>query len=184
MPKEIKGDFQNVLLNTRGNATGKLLVKDLFQPLPFAILKMSGKDNQRGAGILAHITSLSSHFGIGDLGPEAYVFADFLHRSGQKYWQLLPVNPVEEGQGYSPYSATSSRAGNTWLISPELLVNDGLLSQEVVTDFYLPQEEVANYEAAALVRDELFEQAWHSFNKSPATQLQQAFLKYCQTHRY
>src|SRR3954449_2852612 len=96
-------------------------------------------DNKRGAGVLLHISSLPSYFGIGDMGPEAKSFADFLHRSGQKYWQLLPLNPVEEGQGYSPYSSISSRAGNTLLISPKLLVDDGLLSADELEQYYLPQ---------------------------------------------
>ena len=82
-------------------------------------------ENKRGAGILLHITSLPSVFGIGDMGPEAKKFADFLHRSKQKYWQLLPLNPTEEGQGHSPYSSISSRAGNTLLISPKVLLLKG-----------------------------------------------------------
>lgn len=95
-------------------------------------------ENKRGAGILLHISSLTSPFGIGDLGPGAKMFADFLHRSGQKYWQLLPLNPTEQGQGHSPYSSISSRAGNTLFISPQLLVNEGLLDPEHLQLYYLP----------------------------------------------
>ncbi len=81
----------------------------------------------RASGILLHPTSLPGRFGIGDLGGEAYKFVDFLARSGQTYWQILPLAPV--GQGNSPYSAYSAFAGNTLLISPESLVTDGLLDQ-------------------------------------------------------
>src|SRR5215212_8703586 len=97
-------------------------------------------ENKRRAGILLHISSLPSRFGIGDLGPEARLFADSLHRSKQKYWQLLPLNPTEQGQGHSPYSSISSRAGNTLLISPELLAEEGVLDAEELKQYYLPQE--------------------------------------------
>jgi len=81
----------------------------------------------RASGILLHPTSLPGRFGIGDLGGEAYKFVDFLVESGQKYWQILPLAPV--GQGNSPYSAYSAFAGNTLLISPESLVTDALMDQ-------------------------------------------------------
>ena len=84
----------------------------------------------RSGGIILHITSLPGPFGIGDLGPEAYRFTDLLVECGFKYWQMLPLNPVEEGMGYSPYSSTSAFAGNTMLISPELLVREGLLQAD------------------------------------------------------
>lgn len=71
---------------------------------------------ERSAGILLHITSLPSRFGIGDLGPEAYTFADQLQEAGQRYWQILPLNPTEIGYGNSPYSSHSAFAGNPLLI--------------------------------------------------------------------
>src|SRR3954471_7507285 len=95
------------------------------QEVPFSFAQI-----KRSAGILLHITSLPSAFGIGDLGPGAFAFADFLQRSGQTFWQLLPLNPTTAGQGFSPYSAYSGMAGNPLLISPELLVKDGLLSKK------------------------------------------------------
>ena len=84
----------------------------------------------RSSGLILHITSLPGPFGIGDLGPEAYKFADLLVKCGFKYWQLLPLNPIEESTGYSPYSSTSAFAGNAMLISPELLVKDGFLEKK------------------------------------------------------
>jgi 4-alpha-glucanotransferase len=84
--------------------------------------------NKRGAGILMHITSLPSPYGIGDIGPAALRFADFLKRSKQKYWQLLPLNPTGSSQGYSPYSSTASMAMNPMLISLEDLRVQGLLT--------------------------------------------------------
>lgn len=87
----------------------------------------------RGSGILLHVTSLPSSFGIGDLGPEAYKFVDFLYRSKVKHWQILPLNPTSPGTGYSPYSSDSTFAGNILLISPEQLVSDGFLKNNDLT---------------------------------------------------
>ncbi|MBM4325483.1 MAG: 4-alpha-glucanotransferase [Deltaproteobacteria bacterium] len=83
----------------------------------------------RTSGILLHITSLPSPFGIGDLGPQAYQFADFLARTKQSYWQVLPLNPTDQISGNSPYSSSSAFAGNPLLINPELLVESGLLKK-------------------------------------------------------
>src|SRR5256714_10575884 len=79
----------------------------------------------RSSGVLLHPTSLPSPFGIGDLGPAAYEFVDFLVAAGQTLWQVLPLGPT--GYGDSPYACYSAFAGNTLLISPEQLVKDGLL---------------------------------------------------------
>ncbi len=81
----------------------------------------------RGSGILLHISSLPSCYGIGDLGPWSFRFADFLRDAGQKYWQFLPVHPVDAVQNYSPYSSPSAFAGNPLFISPEELFRDGFL---------------------------------------------------------
>ena len=78
----------------------------------------------RGSGILMHITSLPSDNGIGTLGKAAYEFADFLKKSGQSYWQILPVNPT--GFGDSPYQALSAFAGNPYLIDLDILCKEGL----------------------------------------------------------
>lgn len=81
----------------------------------------------RGAGILMHITSLPSKYGIGTIGKGAFEFVDFLKKSGQKYWQILPVGPT--GFGDSPYQSFSIYAGNSYLIDLELLCEDGLLTK-------------------------------------------------------
>ena len=77
----------------------------------------------RKSGILLHPTSLAGSFGIGTLGKSAYRFADWLHRSNQKLWQLLPLGPT--GYGDSPYASFSTFAGNPLLIDFELLVESG-----------------------------------------------------------
>ncbi len=84
--------------------------------------------NQRASGILLHPTSFPSHGGIGDLGPAAYEFIDFLAAARQSLWQVLPLNPA--GIGNSPYSSTSAFAGNVLLISLDRLAERGLISRD------------------------------------------------------
>src|SRR5213593_80743 len=81
----------------------------------------------RATGILLHPTSLPSRGGIGDLGPAAYEFVDFLAAARQGLWQVLPLGPL--GYGYSPYSSTSAFAGNPLLISLERLAQRGWLDR-------------------------------------------------------
>ena len=81
----------------------------------------------RSSGVRLHPTSLPGPHGVGDFGPDAYRFLDFLHSAGQKLWQVLPLNPT--GYGDSPFQCFSARAGNPLLISLERLVDRGLLSR-------------------------------------------------------
>ena len=79
----------------------------------------------RASGLLLHVTSLPSPYGIGDVGPAAMAWIDRLSDAGQSWWQALPLGPT--GYGNSPYQSLSSFAGNGLLISPEWLIEDGLL---------------------------------------------------------
>jgi 4-alpha-glucanotransferase len=178
LPKELQNVVQNVFSHKKTEKGKGLLVKELFQHLPFAVLKGRQTTNERGAGILVHITSLPSLFGIGDLGPEAKAFADFLYRSGQKYWQLLPLNPTEKGQGHSPYSALSSKAGNPLHISPEGLAKDGLLNADDMPHYHLPQQSKADYAEAERVKNELLEKAFAAFVRQKASPLHDAFKQF------
>src|SRR6201994_2723024 len=91
---------------------------------------MSGEasNQDRMSGVLLHVTSLPSYGGVGDFGPAAYEFVDFLVAAGQKLWQVLPLSPT--GYGSSPYSALSAFAGNYQLISLEYLVRQGYLGED------------------------------------------------------
>src|SRR6478735_10511506 len=88
--------------------------------------------SERCSGILLHPTSLPGPHGVGDLGPEAHRFVNFLARAGQRYWQMLPVGPL--GGGASPYDSPSAFAGSPLLISLEVLVERGLLSASELGD--------------------------------------------------
>ena len=84
----------------------------------------------RASGILMHITSLPSPYGIGTMGKESYKFVDFLKKAGQKYWQILPLTPT--GYGDSPYQSCSTYAGNPYLIDLDTLVEQGLLEHDEI----------------------------------------------------
>lgn len=90
----------------------------------------------RASGILLHISSLPSPYGIGTLGKAAYDFADFLRAAGQHYWQILPIGPTSYGD--SPYQSPSTCAGNPYFIDLDLLVEDGLLAQEELEEISWP----------------------------------------------
>ncbi len=83
------------------------------------------RPGQCSSGVLLHMASRPSPYGIGDVGPAAFAWVDQLHDAGQRWWQALPLGP--SGLGNSPYSCLSSFAGNSLLISPDLLNEDGLL---------------------------------------------------------
>ena len=82
----------------------------------------------RKSGILMHITSLPGPYGVGTLGKSAYAFLEFLHKSGQQSWQMLPLTPT--GYGDSPYQSCSAYAGNPYLIDLDTLVRQHLLTKE------------------------------------------------------
>jgi len=122
--------------------------------------------SERRSGILLHITSLPSPFGIGDIGPSAYRFVDFLHDAHQMYWQILPLNQTTPAYDNSPYLCTSAFAGNINLISPEQMVKDGFLKKPDVKnppDF--PQDYV-DFEPVIRYKDTLFSIAYERFRNS------------------
>ncbi len=121
---------------------------------------------RRGSGILLHLTSLPSPFGIGDMGPWAYRFADFLAESRQSYWQILPLNPTNPVHANSPYHSTSAFAGSRLLISPEMLVQEGWLQQSDLASVPdLPREKV-DYRAVHAYKEMLLALAYERFART------------------
>src|SRR2546425_9765033 len=131
----------------------------------------------RASGILLHPTSLPGRFGIGDLGDEAYRFADFLVASGQSLWQVLPLGPT--GYGDSPYACYSAFAGNTLLISPERLVAEGLLTEDDLNDApYFPDERV-DFESVHQFKEALLRKAFARFQQTADAGIRNAFASFC-----
>jgi len=118
----------------------------------------------RSSGILLHPTSLPGRFGVGDFGDEAYRFVDFLAASGQSLWQVLPLGPT--GYGDSPYQCFSAFAGNTLLISPEKLVEDGLLSSANLEGTPRFPEENVDFGSAIKFKYDLLKEAYERFKQT------------------
>jgi len=117
-----------------------------------------------GCGILLHVTSLPSPYGMGDLGPEAFGFADLLHHTGERVWQILPLNPTSPASGNSPYYSSSCFGSNTLLISPDLLCRDNLLDRGDITPLpHFPEGEV-DFARVVPYREHLLDLAATRFN--------------------
>ena len=136
----------------------------------------------RSSGILLHPTSLPGPFGIGDLGPEAYAFADFLEAAGQSLWQVLPLGPTAYGD--SPYACYSAFAGNTLLVSPEQLIADGLLRKGDVGDAPQFASEQVDFAAARKFKDSILLRAFATFKRLSDSSLQFAFADFCEHGAY
>jgi 4-alpha-glucanotransferase len=115
---------------------------------------------RRGSGILLHVTSLPSRFGVGDFGPASRRFIDFCARSAQSYWQILPLTPTSTFIGNSPYSGDSAFALNPVLISPEKMVEDGYLEPGEIEGFVQDDPFVADYDRAEAFKMDLLRLAF------------------------
>ncbi len=129
----------------------------------------------RSSGILLHVTSLPGTYGIGDLGPAASVWVDALAQARQSWWQVLPLGPT--GYGDSPYQCFSAFAGNPNLISPDLLVRDGLLDPADLVNLDFPEDWV-DYERVIAFKERISRLAWQRFEAGTAPQLRTAFEQF------
>jgi len=136
----------------------------------------------RGSGVLMHISSLPSKFGIGDLGPTAYNFAELLKDNKQHFWQILPLNPVELKHGNSPYYSYSAFAGNPLFISPELLYQDGLISKSDLEKYCLSEETYIDFPVIYPLKEEMLAKSCKIFNRS--TKFQYEFEDFCQKQAF
>src|SRR5438270_1788368 len=127
----------------------------------------------RASGILLHPTSLPGRFGIGDLGDEAYRFADFLDAGGQSLWQVLPLGPT--GYGDSPYAGYSAFAGNTLLVSPERLSAAGLLSKNDLNDIAPLMSDRVDFARAHEIKDAVLRKAFAKYQQTTDTEFRSAF---------
>jgi len=131
----------------------------------------------RSSGVLLHPTSLPGPYGVGDFGPEAYRFLDFLHAAGQKLWQVLPLNPT--GYGDSPFQCFSATAGNPLLLSVDRLRDQELLAVEdlaATPDF--PVDHV-DYELAGHFKLALLSKAANAFFASGSAETRKEYLRFC-----
>jgi 4-alpha-glucanotransferase len=136
---------------------------------------------ERSGGVLLHPTSLPGRYGVGDLGPQAYQFIDWLKSSGCKLWQVLPLGPT--GYGDSPYQCFSAFAGNPYLISFDGLVEDGLLTQDDFAD--MPKFNASRVDFGSLIpwKLDLLQKAFSRFGSSDGSPLQIEFEAFCSENR-
>jgi 4-alpha-glucanotransferase len=137
---------------------------------------------QRSAGILFHPSSLFNAFPIGDLGPSANAFVDFLHDSGQRRWQMLPIGPT--GEDNSPYQSSSAFAGNPLLISPERLVAQGLLNRQDILLLGSKDAGSVNYPEAAHWKMPLLKKAFEHFGEQQHVGRQSEFDAFSKAESY
>ncbi|MCR5176759.1 MAG: 4-alpha-glucanotransferase [Anaerovibrio sp.] len=136
----------------------------------------------RQCGVLMHPTSFPSKYGIGDFGPEAYKFVDFLAKGKQNIWQILPLTPVDDC--YSPYASPSAFAGNTMLISPDKLMEIGLLEPRDLQGCEGPVGNKADYKLAKTVKRKLMDIAAENFFKGNQPELLQKYEEFCKKESY
>ncbi len=117
--------------------------------------------NNRQSGILLHITSLPSNYGIGSLGKAAYEFIDFLKTSAQKLWQIFPLGPT--GYGDSPYQTFSAFAGNPLLVDLDELLKNGLLSKSDMNNSIAFNEDKVDYAFVKEYKNQIYKKAFKNF---------------------
>lgn len=135
---------------------------------------------KRASGVLLHPTSLPGPYGIGDIGPAAYDWIDTLVRARQAWWQILPLGPT--GYGDSPYQCFSAFAGNVYLLSPDLLIRDGLIGAHDVVGQYFPDDRV-DYGRVIPFKLGLLRRAWENFRVGQVPWLKEPFAVYCSANR-
>ncbi|CAN5433816.1 4-alpha-glucanotransferase [soil metagenome] len=136
----------------------------------------------RASGILLHPTSLPGGYGIGDLGPEAFRFVDFLAAAGQTYWQILPLGPT--GYGDSPYQCFSAFAGNPLLISPEKLIEDRLITEEDLADKPDFIAHKVDFGGVYNWKNQLLPKAYEGFHQVTSVDFRGKFGTFCQENEF
>ncbi len=134
----------------------------------------------RRSGVLLHPTSLPSPYGIGDFGPDAYRFVDFLTAAGQHLWQVLPLNPPEIT--HSPYMCLSAFAGNPLLISPDLLIRDHLLKPEDLVDIPAFPSHRVDFTDVINYKTELLNRSFNIFERHDDASLYRQFNEFSRLH--
>ena len=131
----------------------------------------------RASGVLLHVSSLPSPYGIGDVGPVALATVDRLQAAGQNWWQALPLGPT--GYGNSPYQCLSSFAGNELIISPDYLIEEGLLRPGDGDEGHSLPKNAVDYNTVIPFKQKLLKMAWSSFSSMRRSDLHLDYDQFC-----
>jgi len=130
----------------------------------------------RASGVLLHVTSLPSPYGIGDIGSSAFAWVDRLAAAGQGWWQMLPLGPT--GHGHSPYQSLSSFAANPLILSPDQLITDGLLQGDDLIECAFPTDHV-DFKRVVVFKERVLDRAWSRFERGVRADLREPFERFC-----
>lgn len=158
------------------------LTKELEQ-FPVLVLQSQTNNNERSAGILLPLFSLPSPYGIGDMGKQALDFISFLSKSGQRLWQILPLNPVLETNSFSPYSCSSAFAGDALYIDLQNIVEEGLLEEIDILFTEMPSERTVDYLRVRNNKISILQKAWLKFKKDGTDKMKYEFRQFCNNEK-
>ena len=176
LPANAPGDGRNLLSNTVFQNTRKVRLSDAFSDSPVAVLLMTDNASYRSAGVVLHVSSLPGQYGVGDMGPAARNFADFLHASRQRVWQLLPINPPQRSAAYSPYSSYSAMAGSILYISPDDLIADGLLDRSFHPGHV--HMRTVDFDGALTMKSSMLRTAYYNFLTHPFHEIRREYEEF------
>ena len=184
LPELAPQKWSDVIAGQEFSFRGSIKLAELMKFPGPVFLKSIQDPPSRSAGVLAHISSLPGRYGTGDLGHEAFEFADILQQNGQSLWQILPFNPVGGGNAWSPYSSNSAFAGNTLFISPDFLVRSGILNSISLKNTVFNESSRAEFQRAADLKNSISDEAFTNFFCQDRPFQHADFEKFCRQQEF
>lgn len=182
LPIEAPVEWRNIFTGITVERGDINLTEELKQ-FPVLVFRSVPNNSIRNAGILLPLFSLPSPYGIGDMGKQALDFISFLSRSGQKLWQILPLNPVLETNFFSPYACSSAFAGDPLYIDLMDLVQEGFVEEMDILSIEMPQERTVNYLIAKDNKMTVLRLAWQEFKRYGTDIFKQEFNRFCKEEK-
>ncbi|MGC3943391.1 MAG: 4-alpha-glucanotransferase [Chryseolinea sp.] len=182
LPGHAPDTGRNLLSGASLEKASKIKLADLFVDFPLAVLLLKEKVLERTAGIVLHLSSLPGPYGVGDLGPSARDFVDFLHASRQRVWQMLPITPAQRSSAYSPYSSYSSMAGSIMFISIDDLIAEGLIQASSVSKMNITAN--ADYDACMELKSLMLKVAHENFHAGSFPEQDREYEEFIENETY
>ncbi len=176
--------YRDLFTGRERKITEAIHISDAFEPAPFSVLQGIPNEPHRRAGILMHVSSLPGVYGTGDFGPEAFQFINFLEESGQRYWQVLPLNVLDKQTSYSPYSSSSAFAGCHLFIDPCRLEEMGLIAQGETERMKVKGKSRARYSRADRIKTYYIDQAYKKFSRGEDIALMEEYAAFLEREKF